>query len=62
MIELRCWQGDREVLLIPEIVVANPNLDLAYTPAAPSTEERTEADWRSDVTDEMRAFKDSLVS
>lgn len=62
VIELRCWQGEREALLVREVVVANANLDLADTPAAASAEERTEADWRAAVTDEMWAFKDSLVS
>ena len=62
VIELRCWKGDREAVLIPEIVIANTNLDLADTPAAASAEERTEADWRTEVTEDMWAFKDSLVS
>jgi hypothetical protein len=62
VIELRCWRGADEALLIPEIVVANESLDLADTPAAASAEERSEADWRAAVTDEMWAFKDALVS
>lgn len=62
VIELRCWQGAGEALLLPEVVIANQGLDLADTPAAASTEERTEADWRADVTAEMWAFKDAFVS
>jgi hypothetical protein len=62
VIELRCWQGDGEALLIPEIVVANESLDLADTPAAASAEERTEADWRSAVSETMWAFKDAFVA
>jgi hypothetical protein len=61
VIELRCWQGQGEALLVPEIVVANDSLDLADTPAAASAQERTEDDWRQDVTDEMWAFKDAFV-
>jgi hypothetical protein len=62
VIELRCWRGEREALLIPEVVIANANLDLADTPAAASADERTEGDWRAAVTDEMWEFKDALVS
>lgn len=62
VIELRCWYGSQEAFLIPEIVIANESLDLADTPAAASAEERTEADWRAAVTDEMWAFKNAFVS
>ena len=62
VIELRCWQGRGEALLIPEIVIANESLDLADTPAAASAEERTEEDWRAAVTDTMWAFKDAFVA
>jgi hypothetical protein len=37
VIELRCWQGHGEALLIPDIVVANTSLDLSDTPAAATT-------------------------
>ena len=49
-------------MLIPEIVVANDSLDLSDTPAAASAEERTEADWRHDASNEAWAFKDAFVS
>ena len=62
VIELRCWQGDGEALLIPEIVVANDSLDLADTPAAASADERTEEDWRSAVSETMWAFKDAFIA
>jgi hypothetical protein len=62
VIELRCWQGTGEALLIPEIVVANDSLDLADTPAAASAEERTEEDWRSAASETMWAFKDAFVA
>jgi hypothetical protein len=61
VIELRCWQGQGEALLIPEIVVANNSLDLSDTPAAATSEERTEADWQHEATDEAWAFKDAFV-
>lgn len=61
VIQLRCWQGEREAMLIPEIVVANQSLDLSETPAASTKEERTEADWREDASDEAWAFKDAFV-
>lgn len=56
VIELRCWQGTGEALLIPEVVIANDSLDLSETPAAATTEERTETDWRHDASDEAWAF------
>lgn len=62
VIELRCWQGEGEALLIPEVVVSNPGLDLADTPAAASTDERTEDDWRATLSDEAWAFKDAFVA
>ena len=61
VIELRCWQGRGEALLIPEIVIANESLDLSDTAAAATTEERTEPDWRNDATDEAWAFKEAFV-
>jgi hypothetical protein len=62
VVELRCWHGDGEALLMPEVVVANESLDLADTPAAASAEERTEADWRGAVSDTMWEFKDAFVA
>jgi hypothetical protein len=62
VIELRCWQGDGEALLIPDIVVANRSLDLSDTPAAATADERTEADWRQDASDEAWAFKEAFVA
>jgi hypothetical protein len=62
VIELRCWQGEREALLIPEIIVANESLDLSDTPAASTKEDRTEADWRGAASEEAWAFKDAFVS
>ena len=61
VVELRCWRGENEALLIPEIVIANDSLDLSDTPAAASTEERTEDDWQHDASDEAWAFKDAFV-
>jgi hypothetical protein len=61
VVELRCWRGEHEALLIPEIVIANDSLDLSDTPAASTTEERTEADWRHDASEEAWQFKDTFV-
>jgi hypothetical protein len=62
VIELRCWRGDDEALLMPEVVIANDSLDLSDTPAAAAaTDERTEADWREVATDEAWAFKSEFV-
>lgn len=61
VIELRCWQGEAEAILIPEIVVANQSLDLSETPAAATAAERTEADWQQQASDEAWAFKDAFV-
>ncbi len=61
LIELRCWHGEAEAVLIPEIVVANQSLDLSETPAAASAAERTEADWCQQASDEAWAFKDAFV-
>jgi hypothetical protein len=61
VIELRCWQGDGEALLIPDIVIANRSLDLSDTPAAAAAEERTEADWRQEASEEAWAFKEAFV-
>jgi hypothetical protein len=47
--------------LIPDIVVANGSLDLNDTPAAATTEERTEADWRQEASEEAWAFKEAFV-
>jgi hypothetical protein len=62
VIEVRCWHGDGEAVLIPEVVVANESLDLSETPAAATKEERTEADRRHDASDEAWAFKDVFVA
>jgi hypothetical protein len=61
VVELRCWRGENEALLIPEIVIANDSLDLSDTPAAASADERTEADWQHDASDDAWAFKDAFV-
>ncbi len=61
VIELRCWQGDGEALLIPDIVIANRSLDLSDTPTAAATEERTEADWRQEASEEVWAFNEAFV-
>ena len=62
VVEMRCWRGEREAILVPDLVVANPGLDVSGTPlalAAGAT--RTEADWRHSMTDEAWSFKDAFV-
>ncbi|MGI8574539.1 MAG: hypothetical protein ACR2MA_04185 [Egibacteraceae bacterium] len=61
VIELHCWRGQDEALLISEIVIANESLDLSDTPAAATSEERTESDWLQEASDEAWAFKDAFV-
>lgn len=61
VIEMRAWRGESEALLIPEIVIANEALDLSDTSAATSLNARTEADWRTDMTDTAWAFKEAFI-
>lgn len=61
VIELRTLKGNHEAVLIPEIVIANESLDLTDTPAGAPGEERTEADWRAQATEEAWAFKEAFV-
>lgn len=62
VIELGSWQGQHEAVLIPEIVVANASLDLADTPAGAPGEERTEEDWRAELTPEAWAFNQAFIN
>lgn len=62
VVEMRCWRGEREAILVPDLVVANPELDVSGTPLALTAgSTRTEADWRHSMTDEAWAFKDAFV-
>ena len=44
VIELRAWRGQAEVILVPETVVINQNLDVAGPAGTVSGEARSEAD------------------
>lgn len=62
VVEMRCWRGAQEAILVPDLVVANPELDVSGTPLALTAgSTRTEADWRHSMTEEAWAFKDSFV-
>ena len=61
VIEFACWQGRSEAVLVPEIVIANASLDLADTPAGTTGEERTEADWRGELTPAAWQFNEAFV-
>jgi hypothetical protein len=62
VVEMRCWRGEREAILVPDLVVANPELDVSGTPLALTAgSTRTEADWRQSMTDEAWAFRDAFV-
>jgi len=62
VVELRCWRGEAEAVLVPELVIANPALDVSGTPlAVTSGSTRTEADWCDQMSSEAWAFKDQFV-
>jgi hypothetical protein len=61
VIELRTLKGNHEAVLVPEVVIANPSLDLTDTPTGTVGQERTEDEWRDLVTEEAWAFKDAFV-
>lgn len=46
VIELRAWRGEAEVILVPETVVINENLDVAGPAGTVAGAERSEADIR----------------
>lgn len=51
VVELRSWRGANEVVMISDLVVQNPNLDLSGTPlAVTGGATRTEEDWREGMT------------
>ena len=57
VVELRCWQGGQEVVVVPELVIHNASVDVAGTPLAASTGEvRTAEDWLEYSTAEAWQF------
>lgn len=62
VIELRAWRGEAEVILVPETVVINPNLDVAGPAGTVSGEARTEADWKASITPEAWSFHEAFIA
>jgi hypothetical protein len=62
VIELRAWRGLAEVILVPETVVINQNLDVAGPAGTVSGEARSEADWEASITPEAWAFHDEFIA
>jgi hypothetical protein len=62
VIELRAWRGEAEVILVPETVVINQNLDVAGPAGTVSGEARSEADWKASITPEAWAFHDAFIA
>ena len=62
VIELRAWRGETEVILVPETVVINQNLDVAGPAGTVSGEARSEADWKASITPEAWAFHEAFIA
>ena len=62
VIELRAWRGEAEVILVPETVVINQDLDVAGPAGTVSGEARSEADWKASSTPEAWAFHDAFIA
>ena len=62
MIELRTWRGEAEVILVPETVVINENLDVAGPAGTVPGAERSEADWQATISSEAWAFCKAFVA
>lgn len=62
VVEMRCWRGTNEALLVPDLVIANPELDVSGTPLAVTAgSTRTQEDWREIMTDDAWSFKEKFV-
>jgi hypothetical protein len=62
VIELRAWRGEAEVILVPETVVINQNLDVAGPAGTVAGEARSEADWKATISAEAWAFYQAFVA
>jgi hypothetical protein len=62
VIELRAWLGKTEVILVPETVVINQNLDVAGPAGTVSGEARSESDWKASITPEAWEFHDAFIA
>jgi hypothetical protein len=62
VIELRAWRGEAEVILVPETVVINQNLDVAGPAGTVAGEARSEADWKATISGEAWAFYKAFLA
>ncbi len=60
VIELQVWRGELEAVVVPRIVLAGKDLDVSTLPAG-NESERTDADWRAQLTDEAWHFHERFV-
>ncbi len=61
VVELRCWKGEHEAIIVPELVIRNTSVDVSNTPLAATTGEfRTEQDWQESATTEAWLFQDAF--
>lgn len=56
VIELRAWRAAFEAVIVTDTVVKNESVDIAGAAGTVAGQERTEADWRAQVTPEAWAF------
>lgn len=57
VVEMRAWAGINEVVLVPELVIANESIDVGETLlGVGSGEVRTEEAWKEQASDEAWAF------
>jgi hypothetical protein len=62
VIELRAWRGEADVILVPETVVINENLDVAGPAGTVAGAERSETDWQATISGEAWAFYKAFVA
>ena len=60
VIELRCWRGGDEAVVVAEVVVANESLDVGGRSVAGG--DRTEADWRDECSADAWLFYEEFAS
>lgn len=56
VIELRAWRAEREAVIVTDTVVKNESVDIAGAAGTVAGQERTEADWRAQVSPEAWTF------
>lgn len=57
VVEMRSWTGSSEVVMVPELVIANESIDVGETfLGVGSGEVRTEETWKEQASDEAWAF------